>query len=103
MRCAVFKGIGGVANKYYLLFQHHLAPPASSFITGRLSSDIPTHSPEPSEDAPQTTAADDARPNPQQLENTFVLNEAIDSSYIIGHRPGVSISPGMSIKASNIV
>ncbi|TVY48266.1 Uncharacterized protein LOCC1_G001283 [Lachnellula occidentalis] len=88
MRCAVFRGIGGVANKYYLLFQHHLAPPASTFTTGRLSSDIPTHSPEPLEDAPQTTAEDRARLDTRQLENTFVLDEPIDSSYIIGDRPG---------------
>ena len=26
MRCAVFRGIGGVAHKYYLLFQHHSVP-----------------------------------------------------------------------------
>lgn len=81
-----------MANKYYLLFQHHLAPPVSTFTTGRLSSDIPTHGSEPSEDAPQTSTEDGARPDPQ-LEDTFVLNEAIDSSYIIGDRPGVIIFP----------
>ena len=86
----MFKGIGGVANKYYLLFQHHLAPPVSTFTTGRLSSDIPTYSAEPLQDAPETTLEDGARADPQ-LENTFVLEEkTIDSSYIIGHRPGVS-------------
>jgi hypothetical protein len=35
MRCPVFRGIGGVANKYYLLFQHHLAPPISTYTTGK--------------------------------------------------------------------
>jgi hypothetical protein len=94
MRCSVFKGIGGVANKYYLLFQHHLAPPVSTFTTGRLSSDIPNHSAEPLQDAPETTSEDGARADPRQLENTFVLEEkTVDSSYIIGDRPGVSIVP----------
>lgn len=73
MRCAVFRGIGGCANKYYLLFQHHLAPPRSTFTT----------------DAPQTTSHHSVGDDPRQLENTFVLNEPeIDSSYIIGAKPG---------------
>ena len=44
MRCAVFRGIGGVAHKYYLLFQHHLAPPKSTFTTDvlRLSTPMST-------------------------------------------------------------
>lgn len=91
MRCPVFKGIGGVANKYYLLFQHHLAPPVSTYTTGRLSSDLPIDSAELSQDAPQTQSEDGARADPRQLENTFVLTEnTIDSGYIIGDRPGVS-------------
>ncbi|EHK99489.1 hypothetical protein M7I_4647 [Glarea lozoyensis 74030] len=73
MRCPVFRGIGGVANKYYLLFQHHLAPPVSTYTT----------------DAPQTMSKSGAAPDPRQLENTFVLNEeTIDSSYIMGKKPG---------------
>lgn len=73
MRCSVFRGIGGCANKYYLLFQHHLAPPRSTYTT----------------DAPQTTGYDGVADDPRQLENTFVLNEPeIDSSYIIGAKPG---------------
>ncbi|KUJ20274.1 uncharacterized protein LY89DRAFT_682032 [Mollisia scopiformis] len=73
MRCSVFRGIGGTANKYYLLFQHHLAPPLSTYTT----------------DAPQTTSDDGVGTDPRQLENTFVLQEEnIDSSYIIGSKPG---------------
>ena len=33
MKCHVFRGIGGVAFKYYSLFQHHIAPPATTFTT----------------------------------------------------------------------
>ncbi|KAJ5086350.1 hypothetical protein NUU61_007657 [Penicillium alfredii] len=75
MKCAVFRGIGGVAFKYYCLFQHHIAPPKSTFTT----------------DSPQTmhavngTAGEDSR----QLENTFVLdNQVEDDSWIMGKRPG---------------
>lgn len=75
MKCAVFRGIGGVAFKYYCLFQHHIAPPKSTFTT----------------DAPQTMHAVDgtAGADPRQLENTFVLeNQPEDDSWIIGKRPG---------------
>lgn len=75
MKCAVFRGIGGVAFKYYCLFQHHIAPPKSTFTT----------------DAPQTMHAVDGTSgaDPRQLENTYVLeNQAEDDSWIIGKRPG---------------
>lgn len=63
MKCAVFKGIGGVAHKYYLLFQHHLAPPATSFTS----------------DSPEISS----------LNSTFVLSEPnIDPSYILGPARG---------------
>ncbi|EOA86755.1 hypothetical protein ACJQWK_08450 [Exserohilum turcicum] len=78
MNCAVFRGIGGVAHKYYLLFQHHLAPPKSTFTT----------------DAPQTTAVhaqgETTTPADQkQVDETFVMdNDEGDPSYIIGAKPG---------------
>ncbi|OJJ38608.1 hypothetical protein ASPWEDRAFT_337290 [Aspergillus wentii DTO 134E9] len=75
MRCSVFRGIGGVAFKYYCLFQHHIAPPKSTYTT----------------DAPQTMQAVDgtAGADPRQLENTFVLEEKVaDDSWIIGNNPG---------------
>ncbi|RFU30018.1 hypothetical protein B7463_g6317, partial [Scytalidium lignicola] len=69
MQCPVFRGIGGVAHKYYLLFQHHLAPPPSTFTT-----DIP-----PAMDSVDT----------RQLEGTYVLQDDNgDPSYIIGSKPG---------------
>ncbi|KAL4896382.1 hypothetical protein BDV59DRAFT_172748 [Aspergillus ambiguus] len=75
MRCSVFRGIGGVAFKYYCLFQHHVAPPLSTFTT----------------DAPQTMQAINgtAGADPRQLENTFVLqDQPEDESWIVGKRPG---------------
>lgn len=75
MKCAVFRGIGGVAFKYYCLFQHHMAPPKSTFTT----------------DAPQTMHAVNgtAGVDPRQLENVYVLeNQKEDDSWIIGKRPG---------------
>lgn len=75
MKCAVFRGIGGVAFKYYCLFQHHIAPPKSTFTT----------------DAPQTMSAVNgtAGVDPRQLENVYVLeNQQEDDSWIVGKRPG---------------
>lgn len=75
MKCAVFRGIGGVAFKYYCLFQHHIPPPKSTFTT----------------DAPQTmhSVGGTAGADPRQLENTFVLEDLPeDESWIIADRPG---------------
>lgn len=76
MQCPVFRGIGGVAHKYYLLFQHHLAPPKSTFTT----------------DAPKTTSVgvEGTTPaDPVQLKDTFVMTDDVgDPSYLIGGKPG---------------
>ncbi|KFX95338.1 hypothetical protein V490_03914 [Pseudogymnoascus sp. VKM F-3557] len=75
MQCDVFRGIGGTAYKYYLLFQHHLAPPVSTYTT----------------DAPQTMANDGSGVglDPTQMRNTFVKqNDPQDPSYLIGRQPG---------------
>ncbi|KIX95584.1 uncharacterized protein Z520_08704 [Fonsecaea multimorphosa CBS 102226] len=76
MRCAVFRGLGGVSFKYYCLFQHHTAPPVSTFTT----------------DAPKTMGADangTAGEDPRQLKNTYVYKRtADDPSWIVGKRPG---------------
>jgi hypothetical protein len=66
MKCAVFRGIGGVAFKYYCLFQHHIPPPKSTFTT-----DVPVGI------------------DPRQVENTFVLEETHeDPRWIMGKSPG---------------
>lgn len=75
MKCAVFRGIGGVAHKYYLLFQHHIAPPKSTFTT----------------DAKQTMHLQTASTptDPAQEQNTFVaVEQSEDPSFIIGQKPG---------------
>jgi hypothetical protein len=75
MRCAVFRGIGGVAHKYYMLFQQHIPPPKSTFTT----------------DAPQTTQTNGntTATDSVQLRDTFVMvPKSEDPSYIIGRKPG---------------
>jgi hypothetical protein len=76
MKCHVFRGIGGVSFKYYCLFQHHTAPPLSTFTT----------------DAPETmeaTADGTAGADPYQVRDTYVYpRKADDASWIIGDKPG---------------
>lgn len=75
MKCAVFRGVGGVAFKYYCLFQQHIAPPKSTFTTDSVQTMRAVNG---------TTGAD-----PHQLKDTFVLeNQKEDESWIIGKRPG---------------
>lgn len=42
MKCDVFRGIGGTAHKYYMLFQHHLPPPPSTYTTGTSTAKLQT-------------------------------------------------------------
>jgi len=76
MRCAVFRGIGGVSFKYYCLFQHHTAPPVATFTT----------------DAPATMHAAEggtAGIDPRQTKDTYVYQPQADNpSWIVGNRPG---------------
>lgn len=72
MKCAVFRGIGGVAHKYYLLFQHHVPPPKSTFTT----------------DAPATMAASIPGEDEYQVKDAWVLEEKPDPSFILGDKPG---------------
>ncbi|KAK4636312.1 hypothetical protein CLAFUW4_01712 [Fulvia fulva] len=75
MKCSVFRGIGGVAHKYYLLFQHHIPPPPSTYTTD---------APQTTKTTGATTAADSV-----QLRDTFVMMPKVeDPSFIIGTRPG---------------
>ncbi|SPN97156.1 uncharacterized protein DNG_00672 [Cephalotrichum gorgonifer] len=76
MRCDVFRGIGGTAHKYYLLFQHHLPPPPSTYTTD-------THA---------TTVGGDARQgfDPAQVVDTYVAPSKTETEmgYILGPKPG---------------
>lgn len=87
MKCAVFRGIGGVSFKYYCLFQHHTAPPRSTFTT----------------DAQQTMQAVDggsAGIDERQLKDTFVYKEtADDPSWVVGTKPG----PYVEERSRNLV
>jgi len=75
MKCSVFRGIGGVAHKYYMLFQHHIPPPPSTYTTD---------APQTTKTTGRTTAADAV-----QLKDTFVMiPKSEDPSFIIGNSPG---------------
>ncbi|KAK4547276.1 hypothetical protein LTR36_000931 [Oleoguttula mirabilis] len=73
MNCPVFRGIGGVAHKYYMLFQHHIPPPISTYTT----------------DAPQTMHTGGPSADSVQLRDTFVMTPTQeDPSFIMGRKPG---------------
>lgn len=73
MKCSVFRGIGGVAHKYYMLFQQHVAPPASTYTT----------------DAKSTMDANVASRDPEQLKSSYVMVEKEhDPSFLFGRSPG---------------
>jgi hypothetical protein len=76
MRCAVFRGIGGIAHKYYCLFQHHIPPPKSTYTTDSAVTEKAQEG--------LTSGAD-----PNQLKDVFVLEGAPeDPSFIMGQKPG---------------
>ncbi|RSL50798.1 hypothetical protein CEP54_011749 [Fusarium duplospermum] len=71
MRCDVFRGIGGTAHKYYMLFQHHLPPPASTYTTDHAALEEVTQG-----------------PDPNQLIDTYVAPMREEPQYIVGEKPG---------------
>ncbi|PNY27142.1 Uncharacterized protein TCAP_02938 [Tolypocladium capitatum] len=71
MRCDVFRGIGGTAHKYYMLFQHHLPPPLSTYTSDYLNAN-----------------GESPGPDPNQLIDTFVASPKTDQQYIVGNKPG---------------
>ncbi|KAK0669434.1 hypothetical protein QBC41DRAFT_249989 [Cercophora samala] len=73
MKCAVFRGIGGVAHKYYLLFQHHLAPPPSTYTS----------------DAIHAAGGEEGQGiDPNQFMTAYVHPRITESGYINGTKPG---------------
>ncbi|KAI0206212.1 hypothetical protein F4808DRAFT_111048 [Astrocystis sublimbata] len=72
MKCDVFRGIGGTAHKYYMLFQHHLPPPASTYTT----------------DAPQTMDYGGPEDQAQQVDTYVKPAETVEPCYIVGQKPG---------------
>ncbi|KAI1326302.1 hypothetical protein F5Y16DRAFT_375349 [Xylariaceae sp. FL0255] len=72
MRCDVFRGIGGTAHKYYALFQHHIAPPATTYTSD-----------------PPKQMADGTMGYQEQTAETYVAPRiAMPPSYIMGNKPG---------------
>ncbi|OAA61292.1 hypothetical protein SPI_05316 [Niveomyces insectorum RCEF 264] len=76
MKCDVFRGIGGVAHKYYMLFQHHLPPPPSTYTS----------------DMPELEQNEGRAVDPTQLVDTYVAPPIYEPNYIIGSKPGPYIA-----------
>ncbi|KAK4155494.1 hypothetical protein C8A00DRAFT_13444, partial [Chaetomidium leptoderma] len=74
MKCDVFRGIGGTAHKYYMLFQHHLPPPPSTYTSA--------------DAIPATTAEEGQGIDPNQFMNTYVHPAIQESNYIYGPKAG---------------
>ncbi|EGY21779.1 hypothetical protein HYQ45_016773 [Verticillium longisporum] len=72
MKCDVFRGIGGTAHKYYMLFQHHLPPPPSTYTT----------------DHGESLSGPGQGEDPNQLMDTFVAPSKTDDCYIVGSKHG---------------
>ncbi|AEO54125.1 hypothetical protein MYCTH_2296300 [Thermothelomyces thermophilus ATCC 42464] len=73
MKCDVFRGIGGTAHKYYMLFQHHLPPPAFTYTS----------------DAPPAAAAEEGQGmDPNQTMNAYVHPPLSEPNYICGPKAG---------------
>lgn len=82
MKAPVFRGIGGVAHKYYLLFQHHIPPPASTYTN---ADSRHHHSIRGALHSKEGTVGKD----PAQLDDSYVMKPTTeDPSYIIGTKPG---------------
>ncbi|RGP60302.1 hypothetical protein FSPOR_10730 [Fusarium sporotrichioides] len=71
MQCDVFRGIGGTAHKYYMLFQHHLPPPPSTYTSDHAALEASTQG-----------------PDPNQLIDTYVAPMIESPEYIVGDHPG---------------
>ncbi|SPJ79139.1 uncharacterized protein FTOL_07530 [Fusarium torulosum] len=71
MQCDVFRGIGGTAHKYYMLFQHHMPPPPSTYTSDHAALEK------------RSQGAD-----PNQLIDTYVAPTTESPEYIVGDHPG---------------
>jgi hypothetical protein len=86
MKCDVFRGIGGTAHKYYLLFQHHLPPPASTYT---------------SDAVPSASVEEGQGVDPNQAMGVFVHPAMSEPNYIYGPKSGVSASSGVLQSATD--
>ncbi|KAK4128166.1 hypothetical protein N657DRAFT_629325 [Parathielavia appendiculata] len=75
MKCDVFRGLGGTAHKYYMLFQHHLPPPASTYT---------------SDAVPAASVEEGQGIDPNQSMNTYIHPRWQEPNYIYGPKPGLT-------------
>lgn len=87
MGCDVFRGVGSVAFRYYMLFQHHRAPPRFTYTTDGVYNLAPL--PGPTDTADEEQAEQEGEQPP---EDEFVEQEDEEPSYILGGRPGPYIA-----------
>ncbi|KAB5551369.1 hypothetical protein GE09DRAFT_1174310 [Coniochaeta sp. 2T2.1] len=73
MMCDVFRGIGGTAHKYYMLFQHHLPPPQSTYTSDLVA-------------AKHKEKGQGIDPN--QMAEAYIHPAMTESNYIVGAKPG---------------
>ncbi|AEO65883.1 uncharacterized protein THITE_152620 [Thermothielavioides terrestris NRRL 8126] len=73
MKCDVFRGIGGTAHKYYMLFQHHLPPPPSTYT---------------SDSVPPASVEEAQGIDPSQSMNVYVHPRIEEPNYIYGPQAG---------------
>ncbi|KAK0633490.1 hypothetical protein B0T14DRAFT_466422 [Immersiella caudata] len=73
MKCDVFRGIGGVAHKYYMLFQHHLPPPPSTYTSDAIHNAPGEHG---------------QGFDPNQATHAYVHPGITETNYIVGSRHG---------------
>lgn len=86
MKCDVFRGIGGIAHKYYMLFQHHLPPPASTYTSDTM---------------PKTEQEAGQGIDPNQMIAAYVHPAMTETNYIVGPSPGVGFFDFSGVNQEN--
>jgi hypothetical protein len=84
MACDIFRGMGSIAFKYYMLFQHHQSPPPFTYATDYVYNMVPPPG--------NSSAVDEEQQLGNHPEREFVAPRGVEPSYILGGRPGPYIS-----------
>jgi hypothetical protein len=86
----VFRGIGGTAHKYYMLFQHHLPPPPSTYTSGKHPrSGRGGHCIDEPDSVPPASVEEGQGIDPNQNMNVYVHPNMSEPNYIHGPKAGV--------------